>query len=153
MAKEKTQYYDFNGLLTQKQARWYHKLDKCPKYFVSKHNHPIGGRLEIVGTPKVQVITDLMNTRYEGSYSDYYHKEGYGFGTFGGQGFERIYKKGRVCRADEFKRPAWRPFALFTDWSSEDYHYVLLQSWEEIFEWASDRDFTGTINVYKNPEQ
>lgn len=153
MAKEKPHYYDYDGLLTQKQARWYYKLDKCPKYFVSKQNCPIGGRLEIVGTPRVQVVTDLRDTKCEGSYSDYYYRDGYGFGTFGAQGFERIYKKGKVCRSDEFKRPAWRPFALFVDWTGGDRHYVLLQSWEEIFECVSDRDFSGSIDVYKNPEQ
>ena len=153
--KRTASFYDYDGRLSQKQAKWYYKLDKCPKYFITKHNHDIGGRLELVGRPKIQVITDLMNDpayrKHNCLYSDFYHKPGYGFMTIGGQGYERIYKEGRIQEISDFKRPNWKPFCLV--YNSYDYSWNLLESWDDIFEYASDRDFKGTLCIYKNPEQ
>lgn len=150
-------FYDYHGVLTQKQAKWYYKLDKCPKYFVKKHNKPIGGRIELVGHPRVQVCVDLFDDaaykREGGNPYDWYHKPGYSFMTVGGQGWERCFRYGKECTVSEFKCPAWKPFCLVSDWSRGDLEYILLESWEEIFDYASDRDFRGTLCVYKNPVQ
>ena len=155
MAKEQVHYYDYDGKLTQKQAKWWHRLDKCPKYFVTKSNPVISGRLAVVGQVRIQQITDLMDyapyRRAGQSYSDYYHKPGFSFMTTGGQGYERVYKEGKVCLQSEFKVPAWRPIAFGYDRYMHE--TVILQSWEEIFEYVGDRDFEGSFSVYKNPEQ
>ena len=152
--KEKPVYRDYDGAMTQKQAKWYDKLDKCPKYIVSKRNVPWKGRIDIVGHPRIQAVGETL---YESYYVD--KKTGEQKSTLhfivGAGGYERFAKPGKEVLLDDFKYPAWRPFAFDSYWS--DYEqcikYIVLQSWDEIRDYVSDRDYQGSLYVYKNPEQ
>ena len=127
----------------EKIEKWWDKTKTPPQYLITKTNHPISGREELVGT---LYIHKLKLLGYGSKTGETYDK----IISVGGHGWEGMFNLGKKENFDTFKEPSWTPVTFYYD--ENDDKTKLVTSWDEIHEIVNDRDWVGELAIYKGPQ-
>ena len=129
----------------EKIEKWWNTTKTAPQFIIRKTNVEINGREEIIGKPYIYKVKFLGigANRYD-EYDEIIY--------IGASGYEGVVNLKDKKELSSFNDTSWEPIAIFNDWTNSHGAQVILKSWGEIKAFVNDRNWEGTLPVYKGPQ-